>query len=123
MAQESLVAVSRSFWLQLLSGMAGSLLLILIGQTAYALAFGYGVVLMMLNGIWLAGRLGKVRDLEVWAGPSSLYAGAAMRFIALLAGLLLAQLLGLHLLVVAAGMFVAQMALFVFALIESGKAV
>jgi len=123
MAQESLVAVSGSFWLQLLSGMAGFLLLVLFGQTAYAFAYGYGVLLMVVNGIWLAARLGKVRELDVKSGQSSLFAGAAIRFIALIAGLFLAQFLGLHLLVVAAGMFVAQMALFVFALVDSGKAV
>ena len=116
MTQEGLVAAGGSVRLQLWSGIAGFLLLTLVGQLTYALAYGYGVALMVANGMWLAYRLGKVRDLDVRAGQGSLYAGAAMRFVALLAGLLLAQLFGLHLLVVAAGMFVAQLALFVFAL-------
>ena len=123
MTQEGLVAVRGSFWLQLLSGLSGSLLLILIGQTAFAFAFGYGALLMIANGVWLATRLGRIRALDAAAGQRSLYAGAAMRFVALVAGLLLAQLLGLYLLMVAAGMFVAQMALFMFALIASRKAV
>jgi len=122
MKQEGLVAVGGSVRLQLWSGIAGILLLVLFGQAAYAFAYGYGVLLMVVNGIWLAARLGKVRGLDVKSGQSSLFAGAAIRFVALIAGLFLAHFLGLHLLVVAAGMFVAQMALFVFALVDSGEA-
>jgi len=102
-------------------GLAGFLILIVYGQIAYALAYAYGVILMAVNGMWLAGRLGKVRDMDVKAGQQSLYAGAAMRFVALIAGLFLAQVLGLHLLLVAIGIFMAQMGLFIYALLESRK--
>jgi len=80
------------------------------------------MALMVVNGYWLASRLAKVDGLDVRHGQQSLYAGAAIRFIALIAGLLLAQLLGFHLLVVAIGMFIAQAALFISALWAYKKA-
>jgi len=121
MAPDKIYAVRATVQLQLLSGIAGFLILALISQSAFAFAYLYGVVLMVANGIWLAARLGKVRNMDAKGGQQSLYAGAAIRFIALIAGLLLAQMLKLHLLYVAGGMFIAQMALFLSALLEIRK--
>jgi len=121
MALDKIFAVRATVRLQLLSGIAGFLILTLIGQSVFAVAYLYGVVLMVANGMWLATRLGKVRDMDANDGQQSLYAGAAIRFVALIAGLLLAHVLKLHLLYVAGGMFVAQMALFLSALLEIRK--
>jgi len=117
------MAVRAIVRLQLCLGLVGFLILMLYGQMGYAFAYAYGVTLMAVNGMWLAGRLGKVQGLDVRAGQQSLYAGAAMRFVALIAGLLLAHMLSLHLLLVAIGMFMAQMGLFIYALFESRKMV
>ena len=82
----------------------------------FAFALLYGVVLMVANAVWLAHRLEKTASLDVGAGQRSLYQGAAIRFVALLAGLFLAQFLNLHLLIVAGGMFLAQAVVFLCAL-------
>jgi len=63
------------------------------------------------------GQTGKTNGLSVEAGQRSLYAGAAIRFVSLIVGLLLAYAMGLHLLLVAAGMFVAQTVIFISALV------
>jgi len=44
-----------------------------------------------------------------------LYAGAAIRFIGFLVALVLANVMGLHLLVVAGGLLLAQVVMFVYA--------
>jgi len=107
---------TRILRLQIVAGVTGSMALAVFGQTVYALSFLSGVMLMAVNGWWLARRLDQTDGLTVEAGQRSLYAGAVVRFVALLAGLLLAQLIGLHLLLVAAGMFIAQAVVFVSAL-------
>jgi len=107
--------------LQLVLGALGFLALAALSQINYALSFLCGVLLMAVNGWWLARRLDKTGGLDVEAGQRSLYAGAAIRFVALIAGLLLAHVIGLHLLLVAAGMFVAQASVFVSALMLFGK--
>lgn len=94
------------------------LALVVFGYTGYGLALLYGVGLMMVNGWWLARRLAKTKGLDVRSGQRSLYAGAAVRFVALIVGLLIAQGLGLHLLAVAAGMFTAQAIVFASAVKE-----
>jgi len=109
-------ALRRILRLQLVLGIMVFLALAVIGQIHYALSFLCGVLLMAVNGWWLARRLDQSSGLGVEAGQRSLYAGAAIRFIALIAGLLLAHMIGLHLLLVAAGMFVAQASVFVSAL-------
>jgi len=109
-------SLSRILRLQLVLGFVGFLLLAVIGHMNYAQPFLYGALLMAVNGWWLARRLDKTNGLDVEAGQRSLYAGAAIRFVALIAGLLLAYVIGLHLLLVAAGMFVAQVSVFVSAL-------
>jgi len=109
-------SLSRILRLQLVLGLFVFLLLAAMGQMNYAQSCLYGVLLMAVNGWWLARRLARVSGLDVEAGQRSLYAGAAIRFVALIAGLLLAYAIGLHLLLVAAGMFIAQVSVFVSAL-------
>jgi len=121
MDQKGIVAVGGSVRLQFLSGIAGFLILAWFGQAIHAVAFAYGTVLMVLNGFWLAHRLEKIRVMDAKSGQVSLYAGAVVRFVALIIGLLFAHQLGLHLLFVAAGIFVAQVSLFAFAFVESQR--
>ena len=109
------------FRLQLLLGVVGFAALILAGRSDFAFGLVYGVALMMLNAWWLARRLAKTEGLDARAGQRSLYLGAAMRFVALLAALLLAHLLGLHLLAVAGGMLLAQAVVFICALLGFRK--
>ncbi|MDQ6996292.1 MAG: ATP synthase subunit I [Mariprofundus sp.] len=109
-------AVTTIIRWQIISGVAGFFIMAVGGKSYLGLAFACGVALMVINGWWLARRMEKVRDLGVEAGQRSLYAGAALRFVGLIAGLLLAQLAGLNLLAVASGMFVAQAAVFFSAL-------
>jgi len=111
----------RIIRMQLITGMMGCVLLFGLGYGIYAVSFAYGVMLMSVNAWWLARRLGQTEGLDAEAGQRSLLAGAAFRFVALIAGLLLGQLLGLHLMLVAAGIFVAQVLVYVFALIELKK--
>ncbi len=103
--------------LQVLVGLLGFAGLAVTSRIEFALALLYGVVLMVVNAAWLAQRLRQTESLDVGAGQRSLLQGAATRFVALLAGLLLAQLLGLHLLIVAGGMFLAQTVVFLCALL------
>jgi len=106
---------------QLMLGVLGFLALAAFAQILYAISFFCGVLMMVANGWWLARRFEKTTGLSVESSQRSLYAGAAVRFMSLIAGLLLAQLIGLHLLLVAAGMFVAQVLVFVSALMLFGK--
>jgi len=102
--------------LQLIVGFLGFAGLVLAGRVEFAFALLYGAVLMVVNAVWLARRLEKTVGLDAGSSQRSLYQGAAMRFVALLAGLFLAQFLNLHLLIVAGGMFLAQVVVFVCAL-------
>jgi len=122
MSQFRVFAVGSIVRMQILTGIIGFLAIIMFGSVVYACSFVYGIALMVANGCWLASRLAKVDGLDVRHGQQSLYAGAAIRFVALIAGLLLAQWFGFHLLVVAIGMFIAQAALFIFTLCEYRKA-
>ncbi len=103
--------------LQLIIGSIGFVGLVLVGRIEFAFALLYGVVLMVVNAAWLARRLEKTAGLDVQASQRSLYQGAALRFVALLAGLFIAQLLNLHLLIIAGGMFLAQAVIFICALL------
>jgi len=112
-----MTVLPRIIRMQLIMGIFGCLVLLVLGYTAFAGAFFYGVLLMVVNAWWLARRLVKALEMSVDAGQRALYAGAALRFVALIAGLLLGHMLGLHLMFVAAGLFVAQVLVFVAALI------
>ena len=106
---------------QLMFGVFGFFALVSIGQMLYGISFFFGVLMMAVNGCWLAKRFEKTSGLSVESSQRSLYAGAAVRFVALIAGLVLAHLIGFHLLLVAAGMFVAQAVVFISALRLFGK--
>lgn len=109
-------AIGLMVRLQVVVGILGFAGLLLFGQAGSALSLLYGVAMMVVNSIWLARRLDKTRGLDADAGKRSLYAGAVLRFAAMIAGLVLAYFAGLHLLVVAAGVFLAQAVVFVSAL-------
>jgi len=79
------------------------------------LSAAYGVMLSLLNGLWLTKRLERVQTMDSPGGQRSLYAGAAILFIGFLVALILAIVLGLHLLAVAGGLLLAQIAMFVYA--------
>jgi len=121
MALENITAMRRIIRMQCLVGVMGGLILLLLGSAVYAMAFAYGVVLMSVNAWWLSKRLDKTLGMDAMAGQRSLFGGAALRFVALIAGLFLAQLLGLHLMLVAAGIFVAQVLVYMIALFELKK--
>ena len=86
----------------------------------FGLAVLYGAAFAALNSLWLAGRVERAAalDQEV-TGQRILYLGAVIRFVALLGALVLAHLLGLHLLAVAGGLLVAQLALFGYPALRS----
>ncbi|ATX78892.1 ATP synthase I chain [Mariprofundus aestuarium] len=114
-------AVGLMVRLQILVGAVGFIGLMLYDQSNAALSLLYGVTMMVVNSLWLSRRLDKTRGMDVSGSKRSLYVGAVLRFVALIAGLMLAHLAGLHLLVVAAGVFVAQAVVFVSALIGFRK--
>jgi len=114
-------AVGSMIRLQALVGVIGFSGLALYGQMESALSLLYGVAMMVVNSLWLARRLDRTRGMDADSSKRSLYAGAVLRFVTLVAGLGLAHLVGLHLLIVAAGVFVAQAVVFVSALIGIRK--
>jgi hypothetical protein len=96
-------------------GVCGILVALMIGLwlgLMVGLSVVYGVLFSLLNGVWLARRIERAGNMDHVSGQRVLYLGAAMRFLALLAVLVLAYALGLHLLAVAGGLLVAQLALF-----------
>jgi len=112
-----LLASNVMIRLQLIIGLLGFAGLVLAGLSEFGCALLYGVVLMAANAVWLAHRLEKTKSLDAGAAQRFLYLGAAIRFAALLAGLILAYVLNLHLLLVAGGMFLAQAVIFACALL------
>lgn len=107
--------------MQAIIGILGCLILLVLGYATFAAAFFYGVSLMIVNAWVLARKLNQTLDMSVEDVQRSIYAGAAARFVILIAGLLLGHLLGLHLMLVAAGMFVAQVLVYMLALIDLRK--
>jgi len=114
-------AVGLMVRLQILVGTLGFIGLMLYDQPNAALSLLYGVAMMIVNALWLSRRLDKTRGMDADSGKRSLYIGAVLRFMALIAGLMLAHLAGLHLLVVAAGVFIAQAVVFVSAIVGFRK--
>jgi len=114
-------AIGLMVRLQMVVGVLGFATLVVADQAGSALSLLYGVAMMVVNSIWLARRLDRTQGLDAGAGKRSLYVGAVLRFAALIAGLMLAYLAGLHLLVVAAGVFLAQAVVFVTALVGIRK--
>jgi len=99
----------------LLAGLAGSIATYLALGVALALSLAYGVLLTVFSSFFLAVRCQRAGEVDKMTGQRLLYSGAAMRFLGVLAVLFLAYGLGLHLLAVAGGMLLAQLALFAFA--------
>ncbi|HKJ83614.1 MAG TPA: ATP synthase subunit I [Mariprofundaceae bacterium] len=88
-----------------------------------AAGVAYGIGFSMLNAFWLAQRMDRASRLDRANSQRVVYAGAVQRFLFLLLALFAAYRLGLHLLAVAAGMLVAQMAIFVYALSGASESV
>jgi hypothetical protein len=108
------------FW-QALTGLMASLAMgFWLGMTVM-FSLAWGVLLAMGSGYFLARRLSRAALAGAERGRSLLHAGAAWRFLGVLAGLALAWALGLHLLVVAAGMLLAQLVMFVVAALGAGR--
>jgi len=78
------------------------------------MALAYGVLAMMGGSWWLRRRIEQAASLTVEEGRRLLYAAAVQRFIGVLTLLVLAYAIGLHLLAVAAGIFMAQVTVFLF---------
>jgi len=107
--------------MQIIAGILGCLILLMLSYGAFAVAYFYGVLLMIVNAWLLARKLNQANELSVEAIQRSIYAGAAIRFVIVIAGLLLGHLLDLHLMVVAVGMFAAQVLVYMLALIDLQK--
>jgi len=97
------------------AGLAGMAVVALWFGNALALGLAYGVLLSIINSAWLIRRIEHAASLDPEHGQRLLYSGAAFRFAGVLAALLLAYGLGLHLLAVAGGMLLAQIASFAYA--------
>lgn len=80
-----------------------------------ACGVGFGVLLVMLSALLLARRIDGAAASDPERGQQLLYTGAVVRFMFVLASLVLAYGIGLHLFAVAVGMVMAQMAMFLFA--------
>lgn len=80
------------------------------------ISFAFGVLVMLAGGVYLRWRIEQASGLDVEQGRRLLYAAAVQRFAGILILLVLAYAIGLHLLAVAAGIFVAQLMVFVFGL-------
>ena len=89
---------------------------------AHGLGVAYGIALALANGWWLAKRIKRAGSLDQMAGQRVLYIAAVARFLALLAALGLAHLLGLHLLAVAAGLLLAHAVAFAYAVSQHSRA-
>lgn len=110
--------MSRVIRMQVMAGVLGCLALLVFANVVYAMSYVYGVVMMAMNAWWLARKLD---DIHPDTGQGTLIAGAALRFVTLVVGLLIGQWLGLHLLLVAVGIFVAQLLVYVVALYGLSK--
>ncbi|MDQ6959875.1 MAG: ATP synthase subunit I [Mariprofundaceae bacterium] len=102
------------FW-QAVAGLAGSTAVGVWLNAVLMLSLAYGVLMAMLNSFCLAARCQRAGEADKANGQRLLYTGAVLRFLGVLAALLLAYGLGLHLLAVAGGMLLAQIALFAYA--------
>ncbi len=76
------------------------------------LAVAYGSGVAVANALWLARGVARAACAEEATAQRILYLGAVSRFLGLVAALVLAHVLGLHLLAVAGGLLVAQLAVF-----------
>ncbi|RMH60849.1 MAG: hypothetical protein D6678_04805 [Zetaproteobacteria bacterium] len=106
--------IPQLFAMQLAFLVAASLMTWMGGYENVLAEIWYGGVLMMLNGLALAGSVHRALAGEKASdGRKLLYRGAAVRFVLLVALLAVAYRLGLYLPWVAGGMLVAQAAVYV----------
>ncbi len=103
---------------QIGAGLAGLVPMLIWLPLIHAWSYLFGVGLMVINAFWLARRIEAAAGRDARAGRRSLLQGAALRFAAMIAALAIGALAGLHLLFVAAGMFVAMAALYLMALLR-----
>jgi len=106
---------------QAAAGLAGSIAIAIWFNAVLMLSLAYGVLLTMLNSFFLAVRCQRAGEAGKVNGQRLLYTGAVLRFAGVLVALLLAYGLGLHLLAVAGGMLLAQVALFAYAASHAGS--
>jgi len=114
--EDGLYGVSGFLARQLIVGGSVAVGFAFFARLEIGFAILFGVLLMIVNAAWLNCRMMAADGLDVEAGQRTLYSGAVLRFGGLLLGLLAAGLMGLHLLFVALGMFVAQAVMFFTAL-------
>ena len=114
-SEESSSSVQIALLWQLGSGLLAMLAAALFYDLKVALGVGFGVMIIMLSTILLGRRIHSAAATDPESGQRMLYAGAVMRFVLVLTALVMAYGLGLHLLAVAVGMVLAQVAMFVFA--------
>jgi len=100
---------------QLGAGLVGMLATALRYDLMVVLGVGFGVLIVMLSTMLLGRRIHDAVAADTESGQHMLYAGAVMRFVFVLAALIVAYSLGLHLFAVAVGMMLAQAAMFFFA--------
>jgi len=113
--QKSKLTIQAALFWQLGVGIAGMLAAGLYFDAKIALGVGFGVLVTMLSSVLLGWRIDAAANAQPEHGQRMLYAGAVSRFVVVLAALMLAYGLGLHLLAVAAGMLLAQIAMFIYA--------
>jgi uncharacterized membrane protein len=114
-SDESLHSVQVALLWQLGAGLSGMLVAVLCYDVKVAMGLGFGVLIVMLSTLLLGWRIRDAAAADVESGQHMLYAGAVMRFVFVLAALVVAYSLGLHLLAVAVGMVLSQAAMFFFA--------
>jgi len=97
------------------AGLLGMMAAFLRYDVRVAAGLGFGVLIVMLTTLMLGRRIQGAAAIDPESGQRMLYAGAVMRFVLVLAALLVAFGLDLHLFAVAVGMLLAQAAMFMFA--------
>lgn len=107
--------VQKALLWQFGAGLLAMLAAVLCFDVKAALGVGFGVMIIMLSTILLERRIHRAAATDPDSGQRMLYAGAVMRFVLVLTALVVAYGLGLHLLAVAVGMVLAQVAMFFFA--------
>jgi len=105
---------------QAFAGLTGFIAALLWSGPMMALSLVYGVALSVFNGAWLLRRIKLAAGLGPEQGQRVLYVNATLRLMTVLAALFLAFGLGLHLLAVAAGLFLAQVSVYVYAVARAG---
>jgi len=113
--QKSPITLQAALFWQFGFGLAGCFVAGFYFDVRIALDVGFGVLVTMLSSVLLGRRIDTAANAQPDHGQRMLYAGAVSRFVVVLAALILAHGLGLHLLAVAAGMLTAQIAMFVYA--------